>query len=137
MEEFRKRWQKMSPYQRKFCECYLQNGMNARQAAIDAGYGQLYVKVPYKIMRKVKDVLDFLIAKNQIVATLIRPEWIISEYKKLYDKTTSEITKQNILKDLAKILNMTNESTQVNISNNIPTTPVQIVFSDNDTEKIK
>ena len=111
--------------------------MNARQAAIDAGYGQLYVKVPYKIMRKVKDVLDFLIAKNQIVATLIRPEWIISEYKKLYDKTTSEITKQNILKDLAKILNMTNESTQVNISNNIPTTPVQIVFSDNDTEKIK
>lgn len=103
--------------------------MNARQAAIDAGYGQLYVNVPYKIMRKVKDVLDFLIAKNQIVATLIRPEWIISEYKKLYDKTTSEITKQNILKDLSKILNMANENTQVNISNNIPSTPVQIVFS--------
>jgi len=129
MNEFKHRWTKMSPYQRKFCQCYLENGMNAKQAAIDAGYGQLFVNCPFRIMRKVKDVLDFLIEKNQIVSTLVRPEWVISEYKKLYDSSASEITKQNILKDLSKLLNMANDNAQVNISNNIPATPVQISFS--------
>ena len=128
MQQFKHRWTKMSPYQRKFCQCYLENGMNAKQAAIDAGYGQLFVNCPFRIMRKVKDVLDFLIEKNQIVSTLIRPEWVISEYKKLYDNTASETTKQNILKDLSKILNMANQSAQVNIENNVSSVPVVIQF---------
>jgi hypothetical protein len=48
---------------------------------------------------------------------------------KLYDSTTSEITKQNILKELSKILQMQDDA-KIEINNNIPTQPVQIVFNE-------
>lgn len=35
-EEFKIRWRRMSSYQRKFCKFYLENGLNGKQAAIDA-----------------------------------------------------------------------------------------------------
>ncbi len=128
-EEFKIRWRRMSSYQRKFCKFYLENGLNGKQAAIDAGYNEAFVRSPYKVMRKVNDVLDYLIQKNQLVASLIKPAWVYKEYLKLYDSSTSEITKQNILKDLSKLLQMMNENPQVNIENNIPQVPVQITFS--------
>ena len=48
---------------------------------------------------------------------------------KLYDSTTSEITKQNILKELSKILQM-QEDAKIEINNNIPSTPVTIEFGE-------
>lgn len=49
---------------------------------------------------------------------------------KLYESTNSEITRQNILKELSKIVNLHSENAQINIQNNLPQTPVQIVFKD-------
>lgn len=93
------------------------------------GYNAEFVRSPYKVMRKINDVLDYLIQKNQIVSTLVKPAWVYQEYLKLYNQTESEITKQNILKDLSKLLQMLNENPQVNIENNIPSVPVQITFT--------
>lgn len=94
------------------------------------GYTGVSLITPmFRIQRKVDDVINYLIKKNKIMDTLVKPEWVISQYKKLYDNTTSEITKQNILKDLSKILMMQNDATKVEITNNIPKTPVEIKFS--------
>lgn len=132
-EEFKIRWKQLSNKQRKFCLRYIENGMNARDAAIEVGYNGCYVKSPiYRIMRKVNDIIDYLIAKNNIVQSICKPAWIYSEYLKLYDSTTSELTKQNILKELSKILSMQSEATKVEIQNNLPTHPVQIVFGDDE-----
>jgi len=99
------------------------------------GYNAEFVRSPYKVMRKINDVLDYLIQKNQIVSTLVKPAWVYQEYLKLYNQTESEITKQNILKDLSKLLQMLTENPQVNIENNIPATPVQITFTKNDEDR--
>lgn len=131
-EEFSKRWRHMSSMQRDFCKFYLENGLNARQAVIDAGYSKHFVASPYKVVRKVDDVLDYLIQKNKIISTLVKPAWVYKEYLELYKNTTSEITKQNILKDLSKLLQMMNDGNQVTVQNNIPTIPVEITFNGDD-----
>lgn len=128
-EEFKKRWRKMSQMQRDFCKYYLENGLNAKEAVIKAGYAKDFVVSPYKVVRKIDDVLDYLIQKNKIISTLVKPAWVYKEYLELYKKTTSEITKQNILKDLSKLLQMMNDGSQVTVQNNIPTTPVEITFN--------
>ena len=88
-------------------------------------------------MRKVNDVIDFLIQKNEMVNNLIKPLWVYQQYMKLFETTTSEITKLSILKDFSKLLQMMNESPQVNIENNIPQTPVQITFTKKDEDSSK
>jgi hypothetical protein len=40
------------------------------------------------------------------------------------------LTKQNVLKELSKILQMQSESPKVEVNNNIPSVPVQIVFNE-------
>lgn len=73
-EEFRLRWKQLSNKQRKFCLKYLENGMNPKQAAIDVGYNHYYVNAPiYRIMRKCNDVIDYLVAKNNIVQSIVKP----------------------------------------------------------------
>lgn len=73
-EEFKLRWKQLSNKQRKFCLRYIENGMNAKDAAIEAGYNHYYVDAPiYRIMRKVNDVIDYLIAKNNIVQSIVKP----------------------------------------------------------------
>lgn len=47
--------------------------------------------------------------------------------------STSEITKVNILNHLSKILELQSEN-KVEITNNIPTEPVKIIFTDKDDE---
>lgn len=132
-EEFKLRWKKLSNKQRKFCLRYIENGFLAREAAIDAGYNAIFVKSPiYRIMRHVNDCIDYLIAKNSIVQSIVKPSWIYSEYVKLYESTNSEITKTNILNQLSKILQMQSDGSKVEINNNIPSVPVQIVFNDDD-----
>lgn len=81
-------------------------------------------------MRRVNDVIDYLIAKNSLIQSIVKPAWIYNEYVKLYESTTSEITKQNILKELSKILQMQNDGNKVEITNNLPQTPVTINFGD-------
>lgn len=73
-EEFKKRWKQLRNKQRKFCLLYLENGMNAKAAAIEAGYTGCYIKSPiYRIMRKVNDCIDYLIAKNNIIQSIVKP----------------------------------------------------------------
>lgn len=73
-EEFKIRWKQLSNKQRKFCLTYIENGMNAKAAAIEVGYNGCFVKSPiYRIMRKVNDVIDYLIAKNNIVQSIVKP----------------------------------------------------------------
>lgn len=127
-KEFADRWRHMTAYQRRFCKAYLENGLDAKDAAKQAGYNKYFCAAPHKVMRKINDVIDYLIQKNQLVNSIIKPAWVYKEYLKLYNSSTSEITKQNILKDLAKLLQMMNENPQVNIENKIPETPVQIIF---------
>lgn len=80
-------------------------------------------------MRKVNDIVDYLIQKNNLISSIVKPSWIYTQYMKLYDQSESEITKVNILKDISKLLKMMDENPQVNIENNIPQTPVQITFT--------
>ena len=134
-EEFKLRWKQLSNKQRKFCLTYIENGFNAKEAAKTVGYNSFFIKSPiYRIMRKVNDVIDYLIAKNDLVSSIVKPGWIMDQYMKLYDSTTSEITKQNILKDLSKILQMQNDGNKIEVNNNIPSTPVQINFTRDEDE---
>lgn len=73
-EEFKIRWKQLSNKQRKFCLRYVENGFSAKDAAIEVGYNGCYIKSPiYRIMRKVNDVIDYLIAKNNIVQSICKP----------------------------------------------------------------
>lgn len=83
----------------------------------------------YRIQRKCDDVIDYLIAKNDLLNAIIKPTWILKQYKELYDNTQSEITKTNILKELSKILQMQVEH-NIQVTNNIPSTPVTIEFGE-------
>lgn len=65
-----------------------------------------------------------------LFGSLVRPEFVMAQYMKLYDNTQSELTKLNILQQLSKILSMINTQPQVNVQNNIPQTPVIIKFDD-------
>lgn len=133
-EEFQIKFKKLRKKQRKFVLRYIENGFDSKEAAIYAGYNGCYVASPiYRIMRKVNDVIDYLVAKNNIVSSIVKPGWILDQYLKLYDSTTSEITKQNILKELSKILQMQTDATKVEVNNNI-STPVQIVFNEENDE---
>lgn len=88
------------------------------------------VKAPvYRIQRKVDDVIDYMIAKNDLLNAIVKPTWIMQAYKDLYDNTNSEITKVNILKELSKILQMQVEH-NIQVTNNIPSTPVTIEFGE-------
>lgn len=121
----------MSNKQRKFVLRYIQNGLNAKQAAISAGYCPVYYNAPiYRIQRKVDDVIEYLIAKNNIINCIVKPEWIFTEYKKLYQNTNSTLLKSQILQKLSKIMNMQKPETQVNINNNIPQQSVIIKFEE-------
>ena len=98
------------------------------------GYSPSFIEAPqYRIMRRISDVINYLVDKNQIVQNLVKPEFVLNEYLKLYEHTKNEMTKQNILRELSKILQMqNNNNTSVEIKNNIPATPVQIVFRDDE-----
>lgn len=130
-EEFKEKFTKLRKKQRKFVLRYIENGCDAKEAAVYAGYKGCYLVSPiYRIMRRVNDVIDYLIAKNSLIQSIVKPAWIYNEYVKLYESTTSEITKQNILKELSKILQMQNDVNKVEITNNLPQTPVTINFGD-------
>lgn len=130
-EEFKEKFAKLRKKQRKFVLRYIENGCDAKEAAAYAGYKGCYLVSPiYRIMRRVNDVIDYLIAKNSLIQSIVKPAWIYNEYVKLYESTTSEITKQNILKELSKILQMQNDGNKVEITNNLPQTPVTINFGD-------
>lgn len=130
-EEFNEKWKRLSTKQRRFVLRYIENGFDPREAAEHVGYNPIYVMSPvYRILRKVNDVVDFLIAKNDLCKAIVKPAWILNEFKKLYDNTNSEITKQNVLDKLSKILQMQNDGAKVEVNNNIPSVPVTINFGD-------
>lgn len=130
-EEFNKKWKRLSTKQRRFVLRYIENGFDPREAAEYVGYNPIYVSSPvYRILRKVNDVIDFLIAKNDLCKAIVKPAWILNEFKKLYDNSNSEITKQNVLDKLSKILQMQNDGAKVEVNNNIPSVPVTINFGD-------
>jgi hypothetical protein len=133
-EEFKKRWKRTSPKQKKFCLRYLENGMDPKEAALYAGYtGQFLISPYYRIMRKLNPLIDYLIAKNDLISSIVKPTWIIDQYIKNYENTDSEITKLAILRDLSKILAMQDSgNNKIEINNNIPQQPVTIKFTDNE-----
>jgi len=129
-QEFKEKWRHLHRMQQKFCLRYLENGCDAQEAAQFAGYNPRSVKsAHYTVMRKVNDIVDYLIQKNNIIQTIVKPTWVIHQYMKLYDNTESDITRVNILKDISKLLKMTDDNPQVNVNNNIPPVPVQIMFT--------
>jgi phage terminase small subunit len=131
-EEFSKEWRKLHTKQRKFVLAYLET-LDPKEAAIRANYNDRFVQSPkYRIMRRLQHIIDYLMAKNNIISNIVKPEFVLKEYLRIYEKTNSEITKQNILRELSKILQMQNEGNKVEIQNNIPAQPVQIVFSENE-----
>lgn len=108
-------------------------GFDCKDAAIHAGYkGRVAAAPKYRILRKVNYLVDYLIAKNDLISTIVKPTWILDQYIKNYEATDNEITKVSILRELSKILEMQHEGSKVEINNNIPQTPVTIKFSDNE-----
>ena len=131
-EQFEKKWHKYGKKGRKFIIRYIENGLDPQEAAVYAGYqGRLLINT-HRMLRRYNEVINYLLEKNNIVDTLCKPTWIISEYQKLYNNTQSEITKINILNQLSKIRSMINTHPQVNVENNIPSTPVIIRFEKED-----
>lgn len=130
-EEFKARWRRISKRGRKFIIRYIENGLDANDAAWYAGFKGCYINSSSRPLRKYNDLIEYLLKKNNIIATFVKPEWVLNEYRKIYDNTNSEITKVNILNQLSKILSMIN-NTEVKIENNIPQTPVIIKFSENE-----
>lgn len=132
-EEFNEKWKKLSQKQRKFVLRYIENGFDPKEAAEYVGYNPIFCQSPvYRIVRKVNDVIDFLIAKNDLCKSIVKPCWILNEFKKLYDNTNSEITKQAVLDKLSKILQMQSDGSKVEVTNNIPAVPVTINFGDDE-----
>lgn len=131
--EFNEKWKRLSSKQKKFVLRYIENGFDPHEAARFANYNPIFCQSPvYRIVRKVNDVIDFLIAKNDLCKSIVKPVWILNEFKKLYDNTNSEITKQAVLDKLSKILQMQNDGAKVEIQNNIPAVPVTINFGDDE-----
>ena len=129
-EEFNRRWNKTTKKQKKFILRYIENGFEARQAAIYAGYSGVSITSPlFRVQRKVDDLIEYLIHKNNIMSTIVKPAWVMKAYRDIFDNTNSEITKVNILNQLSKILSMQSE-TKVEVNNNIPAQPVQIIFTE-------
>lgn len=132
-DEFKKRWKRTTKMQKKFILRYIENGFDPNEAAVYAGYTGVSLSCPlYRVQRKVNDIIDYLIAKNNLISTIVKPTWIMQEYKKLYDGTHSEITKVNVLRELSKILQMQSDAAKVEVNNTLAPTPVQIVFNDED-----
>lgn len=130
-EEFNEKWKRLSQKQRKFVLRYIENGFDPHEAARFANYNSIFCQSPvYRIVRKVNDIIDFLIAKNDLCKSIVKPAWILNEFKKLYDNSKSEITKQNVLDKLSKILQMQSDGSKVEVNNTINNTPVQIVFNE-------
>lgn len=128
-EEFVKRWNRLSSYQRKFCLEYLKT-FDIHEAALAAGYTGVMLSNPLpRVYRKVRDVCAYLIAKHDLLNSIVRPEWVLKQYKKLYDNSTSEISKIKILENLSKIIQLQSDAPKINIENNLPTNPVQITFT--------
>lgn len=131
-EEFHKKWRAISKKGRKFIVRYIENGLDSKEAAIFAGFHGSYIITPSRIIRKYNNLINYLLKKNNIIDTFVKPEFVLSQYKRLYDTTQSEITKINILNQLSKILAMINTQPQVNIENNLPVTPITIKFEENE-----
>ena len=128
-EEFIHRWNRLSSYQRRFCLEYLKC-FDVKEAALKAGYTGVMLTNPLiRVYRKVKDVCDYLIKKNDLLNAIVRPEWVLNEFKKIYDNSASEITKTNILDKLSKIIQLQSDSTKIEVNNNIPSVPVTITFT--------
>lgn len=128
-EQFQKRWEKITPQQKKFCLRYIEC-FDAREAAIESGYTGVTIKHPiYRVLRKVSDITDYLIAKQNLYSQLVKKQWILTQFQKLYDSTTSVRSKTEILDKLSKILQLQSEPTKVEVNNHIPSTPVTINFS--------
>lgn len=132
-EEFKKKFKRTTKMQKKFIFRYIENGFDPYEASAYAGYTGVSLKNPVvRIQRRVDDLIDHLIAKNNIINALVKPVWVMNSYKELFKSTNSEITKVNILNQLSKILQMQTDAAKVEVNNNIPQTPVQIVFTDQD-----
>ena len=127
-EEFEKRWRRIGKKGRKFIITYCENGLDYHDAALKAGFQGVCLSHPCRMLRKYNDLINYLLKKNNIIDTIIKPQWVLQEYSKLYQNTNSEITKINILNQLSKILSLINTQPQVNVENNLPSTPVIIKF---------
>lgn len=60
----------------------------------------------------------------------------MSEYRKLFDTATDQNVKLKCLQDFSKILKLQADA-QVTVTNNIPQTPVQIIFQDQEEKNEK
>lgn len=133
-KEFSKAWNKLLTIQRKFILAYLET-LDPKEAAIKAGYSQSFSSAPnYRIMRKVQHIIDYLLEKNNVVKNIVKPEFVLKEYLKMYENTNNEMLKQNILRDLSKILQMQDTANKVEVNNNIPAQPVTITFTEGENE---
>lgn len=82
----------LNPKQQRFIDCYIENGGNATQALIQAGYttrwpdraAHILMKKPY-IKRKLEEVREKM--DSQIEATFV---WKVRKLKKIVDTTTDE-----------------------------------------------
>jgi hypothetical protein len=86
-EEFKKRWKRCTTMQKKFVLRFIENGFIAKEAAQYAGYSGVSLITPvFRVQRKVDDVISYLIKKNNIMNTIVKPEWVLNEFKKLYER---------------------------------------------------
>ena len=129
-EQFNEKWKKLTSKQKSFCLNYLQC-LDQKVAAKKAGYNDRFLISPnHHIMRKVGDVVDYLISKNKTIQNLVKPQWVLNQIFKMYNTTGSQVTKTILLKELAKITRLYQDNPNIKIQNNIPQVPVTINFKD-------
>ena len=116
----KRRKREFTPRQRKFAELYVQNGGNAYQAAVDAGYSHYYAKTHGgDLVRKCRPIIDELQAEARkraqvTIEDLIRYWWEVAEGQREPDAPASVRMKATEL--LGKALGAFTERREVSVN---------------------
>ena len=108
-----------------FVNTYLKT-LDAWQAFQEAGYNYKNARCgKWKVFTRLLPYIQYKLQNENLNITR---EFIVSHWLVLLSSHDT-IARQNALKELTKLFEYADDSTKVNISNNIPATPVQITFT--------
>ena len=133
-KEFVDAYAKLRPRHKKFIYEYFKNGFDVKAAGLACGYSKRSYYI-YVINGKVRPLIRYLIDKNDLMSSFLTPEWVMNQYKTLYNSTTSEATKLKILENFSRILQLMNENQTVTV--NAAPEKIQFNFYSDDEEVVK
>ena len=108
-----------------FVNTYLKT-LDAWEAFQEAGYNYKHARCgKWKVFTRLLPYIQYKLQKENLSITR---EFIVSHWLAILSSDDT-IARQNALKELTKLFGYADDSTKVNIENNIPSVPVQITFT--------